>query len=47
MGPEAVPAILPARLRESGALEPELLKIKIEKQLETFQEGAVAHAAYD
>ena len=45
--PESVSAILPARLRESQSLLPDLLKAKIEKQLETFQEGGPAVARFD
>jgi hypothetical protein len=37
--PESVSTILPARLRESQSLLPDLLKARIEKQLETFQDG--------
>lgn len=40
--PESVPALLPARLHESQSLLPDLLKAKIEKQLETFHQGGPA-----
>lgn len=39
-GPEAVAAILPPRLRELKELDPEVLKNKIDRQLETFQDGS-------
>jgi len=37
--PEAITRNLPARLRNSPLLSPELLKSKIEKQLESFHDG--------
>lgn len=46
-GPETVTAVLPARLRNSAALAPELLKTLIEKQLETFHEGGIAQTRFD
>src|SRR5215469_635033 len=45
--PDAVAMILPARLRESQSLLPETLKVKIEKQLETFQQGGPVAARPD
>jgi putative nucleotidyltransferase with HDIG domain len=46
--PEAIPAILPIRFRESKALQTDLLKAKIEKQLETLHEGGgAARARFD
>ena len=46
-GPEAISSILPARLRNSPSLSPHLLKTKIEKQLETFQDGNPAESRKD
>ena len=43
-GPEAALATIPARLRNSSLLRPELLKAKIEKQLETFHDGGLVRA---
>lgn len=43
-GPDAVLALMPPRLRQSTLLLPEVLKAKIEKQLETFQDGGLAKA---
>ena len=45
--PEAAIAILPARLRTSSLLQPDLLKSKIETQLETFHNGAMDGARRD
>jgi HD-like signal output (HDOD) protein len=46
-GPEAAAAIIPARLRGCAGLDPELLKTRIEKQLETFHEDGVAETRFD
>ncbi|GEM_PF-1480194 len=46
-GPEAVSAILPARLRHAEGLLPEVLQSKIERQLETFQDGSAARGRLD
>jgi HD-like signal output (HDOD) protein len=43
----AVTAILPARVRESPLLAPDVLKAKVEKQLESFHEGDLVKAHYD
>lgn len=45
--PEAVASILPARLRDRRELVPEVLKVKIEKQLENLHEGSTTHAHVD
>lgn len=37
--PDALAALLPARARNSSLLQPDLLRAKIETQLETFQNG--------
>jgi len=46
-GPDAMSAILPARLRDSAALAPEVLQARIERQLETFQDGSPAGPRFD
>jgi len=46
-GAEAAQAVIPARLRKSPLLAPDVLKAKIEKQLETFQEGGQVTARVD
>ena len=46
-GPEAVLTLLPARLRESPLLRADLLKTKINKQLETFQNAGLVGARSD
>jgi len=45
--PSSVRAILPARVRESALLAPDVLKAKVEKQLESFQDGGLVKAHYD
>ena len=45
--PESISAFLPARVRESQALLPDLLKAKIERQLESFNEGVPARSRFD
>ena len=45
--PSAITAILPARVRESPLLAPDLLKAKVEKQLESFHDGGLVKARYD
>jgi putative nucleotidyltransferase with HDIG domain len=46
-GPESVASLLPARLRKSPVLLPDVLKAKIEKQLETFQDGGLGRVRPD
>lgn len=46
-GPDAVAALLPSRLRQSPLLQADLLKTKIEKQLETFQGAGLVGARTD
>jgi HD-like signal output (HDOD) protein len=46
-GLDAVAALLPSRLRESPLLQADLLKTKIEKQLETFQDAGLVGARPD
>jgi HD-like signal output (HDOD) protein len=45
--PSAISAILPARVRESALLTPDILKAKVEKQLESFHDGGLVKARPD
>lgn len=46
-GPDAVSALLPARLRQAPLLQGDLLMARIEKQLEIFQDGGLVGARPD
>ena len=46
-GPEAVAAILPARLRNCPSLRPEILRATVEKQLEILHDGGFGGAHVD
>jgi hypothetical protein len=39
--------MIPARLRGSSELLPELLKAKIERQLESFRDGSASTSRFD